>query len=291
MAIIEKQTLISSKDADGNTIMHFPVTHVDFVENAASQDDLKNITVDSVEKLTTPRNINGVPFDGTEDITIVNTISQGGTGANTAADARNNLNLRLRTYTALGQLGLADTATPAQIANALPEHSEVHFYARTSVHTGLNLPSGGSLRIEKRSTAGYSTVNFFLYSQTTTPVYYAVYSTYNDVGFSGWVRIPNENNFPALDYDSKVALSMDVNNTMAADGYIYIRLASTSNNPMAYANFTVNGVTVPGIQANSYSTDSIYFPVRKGDVVKGTWGVSTNATLTFNFYKLRGWVR
>lgn len=43
------------------------------------------------ESLATPRTINGTPFDGTEDITIVNTIEQGGTGATTAQDALINL--------------------------------------------------------------------------------------------------------------------------------------------------------------------------------------------------------
>lgn len=47
----------------------------------------------SADKLAAPRTINGVAFDGTADITIVSTIAQGGTGATTAANARDNLGL------------------------------------------------------------------------------------------------------------------------------------------------------------------------------------------------------
>jgi hypothetical protein len=46
--------------------------------------------------MQTPRNINGVPFDGTADITIVNSVAQGGTGATTAQEARANLEVLKR---------------------------------------------------------------------------------------------------------------------------------------------------------------------------------------------------
>lgn len=47
----------------------------------------------SAVKLATARTINGVSFDGTGDITIVNSIAQGGTGASTAEEARANLGI------------------------------------------------------------------------------------------------------------------------------------------------------------------------------------------------------
>lgn len=50
-------------------------------------------TANSATKLATARTINGASFDGTADITIVNTIAQGGTGATTAEEARENLGI------------------------------------------------------------------------------------------------------------------------------------------------------------------------------------------------------
>lgn len=47
----------------------------------------------SATKLDTAHTINGVSFDGTGDITIVNSIAQGGTGASTAEKARANLGI------------------------------------------------------------------------------------------------------------------------------------------------------------------------------------------------------
>lgn len=52
---------------------------------------INNMNAASATKLETPRKINGVAFDGAKDITIVNTIEQGGTGATTAQDALINL--------------------------------------------------------------------------------------------------------------------------------------------------------------------------------------------------------
>lgn len=47
----------------------------------------------SAVKLATARTINGISFDGTKNITIVNSVAQGGTGASTAENARTNLGL------------------------------------------------------------------------------------------------------------------------------------------------------------------------------------------------------
>lgn len=219
---------------------------------------------------------------------IVLPIELGGTGANTAQDVRENLNVRLQTFTSLAQLGLADTATPVEIARALPENSELNFYARTAIYTNMSFPIGGSCRVEKRSTASYSTVNFFVYAQTTPVFYYGVYSSYNNIGFSGWKKVMTENNFPAIDFASKVTLSEETDNVMASDGYVYFRLEQHSSYEMSFVNFTLNGVQMPGIQANDYSTDSVCFPVRKGDVLKIFWGNQSTEQHTFNFYKLRG---
>lgn len=68
----------------------------------------------SATKLATARTINGVPFDGTADITIVNTIAQGGTGATTAEEARENLGINT--------LGLVPTGTIiSYAANSAPD--------------------------------------------------------------------------------------------------------------------------------------------------------------------------
>ena len=96
---------------------------------------------------------------------------------------------KVKTYSSLADLGLPDTATIAEICSALPNQSELSFYGRTSVHTGLDLPIGGSVRIENRSTSGYSAYNLYSYSQTNGRLFYGSYSTYNNVGFSGWREI------------------------------------------------------------------------------------------------------
>lgn len=65
-------------------------------------------------KLKTARTINGISFDGTGDITIVNTIAQGGTGATTAEEARENLGINA--------LGVVPTGTIiAYAANSAPD--------------------------------------------------------------------------------------------------------------------------------------------------------------------------
>ena len=136
---------------------------------------------------------NNLGFSGWKGIAFkendVIPVEQGGTNANTVDGVRNNLNVRVQTFTALEQLGLSDAATPVEIARALPENSELNFYARSAVHSNLGNPINGSCRIEKRSTAGYVTVNFFLYAQTSNDTFYGVYSSYNNVGFTGWNRI------------------------------------------------------------------------------------------------------
>jgi hypothetical protein len=80
-------------------------TALDLKANTA---DLTSITgnASTATKLAAPKNINGVPFDGSADITVpadANTligtvaVAKGGTGATTAADARTNLGLGIGT--------------------------------------------------------------------------------------------------------------------------------------------------------------------------------------------------
>ena len=67
------------------------------------------------DALATPRTINGTPFDGTSDITIVNTIDQGGTGATTAQEALTNLGAYPKTGGELTGHLIFNTGTDTQI--------------------------------------------------------------------------------------------------------------------------------------------------------------------------------
>lgn len=102
----------------------------------------------------------------------------------------------------------------------------------------------------------------------------------------GGKKVTTEEDFRTINYSSKVTLTISDTHTMVSDGYIYIRVTCTTNTT-GYVNLTINGVTAPGVQANDYSTDSIYIPVKKGDVVKFTSGGSNSATIILSFYKLR----
>ena len=133
--------------------------------------------------------------------------------------------------------------------------------------------------------AGVNSVNCFqiIYSTLTNDVYSRRYSG----SWGDWRKISNEDKFPAIDFSTKVTLSETDDNVMADDGYVYFRLEQHSSGEASYVNFTLNGVTMPGVQTNDYSTDSILFPVKKGDVLKIIWGRQSNEQHIFSFYKVR----
>ena len=83
MTFIQKQALWVSRDADGNINLHFPTTHVAYVEggvatvNGATPDENKNVTITDITgnsatatKLKSAISINNVAFDGTKNINI-----------------------------------------------------------------------------------------------------------------------------------------------------------------------------------------------------------------------------
>lgn len=58
MALIERQIVITSKDADGNTTIDFPVTKAEYVEGALNETEL-NEKLESTVDLTTTQTITG----------------------------------------------------------------------------------------------------------------------------------------------------------------------------------------------------------------------------------------
>lgn len=83
MTFIQKQALWVSRDANGNINLHFPTTHVAYVEggvatvNGATPDENKNVTITDITgnsatatKLKSAISINNVAFDGTKNINI-----------------------------------------------------------------------------------------------------------------------------------------------------------------------------------------------------------------------------
>ena len=74
--------------------------------------------------------------------------------------------------------------------------------------------------------------------------------------------------FPAPNYSKGyITVSQGVDNTMTKNGFIYVRHNHPSTDS-TYAKVFINGKEFPSVIANNYSSDSILYPVVKGDVVK-----------------------
>lgn len=201
------------------------------------------------------------------------------TYADNGDTARTNLNLRLQTFTSLEQLGLDDTATPEQIAKALPENSEISFYAINAMKPTLGHPVNGSCRIEKRSTASYSTVNFFLYAQRTVDMHYAVYSTYNNSGFSGWHKFAI-NGALSMPYTGAGGITISVSAltgdgyTAPNDGWVAVACTSKATANASWARIYNSSRQALSVSQSMYNgeTGRLLFPVAKGGVVKMSKG-------------------
>lgn len=70
-------------------------------------------------------------------------------------------NKQLRTYTAVSQLGLSDTATLDDIVKALPKHSEISFDHYADVYPNLDLPPyHGNVTIRRSSNISKAYITF-----------------------------------------------------------------------------------------------------------------------------------
>ncbi len=127
---------------------------------------------------------------------IVLPVELGGTGAITAAKARENLQVNMQTFTALSQLNLDYTATIQQIINAMPVLSKLIFYA-SPVTTSeqyapqLELPYSSTVIIEKgQSGALPAKLEAITLRNSNKPQrYVGTYYSYNSIGFTGWYKV------------------------------------------------------------------------------------------------------
>ena len=96
--------------------------------------------------------------------------------------------------------------------------------------------------------------------------------------------ISNISNFYAPDYTSGVSLAINTTHTMSSDGFIWFKI----NWPSDYGNdmtIVINGTTLPIQYIDNHATDTLFYPVKKGDTVKYT--VSRSDYYAAIFYKAR----
>lgn len=89
--------------------------------------------------------------------------------------------------------------------------------------------------------------------------------------------------FPAPDYMSAVTLSANINNTMAYDGYVLAYIYRSGG--AGSLTITINGSSIV-ISADDFSSDTIFLPVAKNDIVR--WTKTSDTTGAVTFYKIRG---
>ncbi len=136
-------------------------TNADHADTASTADKCTGNAA-TATALQTKRNINGTPFDGTTDITIVNTIKQGGTGATTASEALANLGALPLTGGTIAGAIFSDCGSNATIAHKT-NNGIVRIFGGSSASTGANLDlygeehtdTNGGFILRARNTSGF----------------------------------------------------------------------------------------------------------------------------------------
>ena len=197
-------------------------------------------------------------------------IANGGTGATTAENARKNLVVNQKSYNTYEQLGFSSVPTLTRLLEALPNYSEFVRYISSSEASTLGVPDGGILTITKGQYVDYASIYHNRYGGDDT-VRKAWYESWQkgQVSFN-WKELVSKSNMLTPDYENGyIRLERNVKNTIAKNGFVYIRHHYSSDGNSALRVY-INNKELPSVQSNNYSYDSLFYPVQKGDTVECT---------------------
>ena len=255
------------------------------------------------------RSVNGINAtpDGNINLGII-PIANGGTGANNAENARNNLGLsyatqaeaevgesnaksmtplqtknaidkqrQVVTYNSLASVGLSvGTETIADIANALTGNGVMLCYYTTSANAKIYPTTNGVVEVV-RATANRIAFRFI---DNLGDVYVGFFANNT---FIGWKKLAKKG---ALSMPSAIKIEIAIPEsggqyTVPADGWVTARATTTGGGGFCTLNNMNSGISGRCIATTGNVGVPAYVPAAKGDIVTLTYGAAKMTQFTF----------